>query len=238
MRAIGPFATGGEPPQTIFISDPVAGTSYMLDARSHVARKTSSFRFEYKLGPGEGIKTPAPADGAPPPAGPDSIKERENVVVMAAPEGPGVETVMAAPRVASGDVLMAAPRMPGAQAGWTMEVHGNEHKNVRTESLGKQSIEGVEAEGKRTTVTIPVGEIGNERAIEIISERWYSPELQTVVMTRHSDPRFGETLYRLTNINRSEPAKSLFEIPADYTIKEGPKLGPMRVRTRKPADEQ
>ena len=75
LRAIGPFATGGEPPQTIFISDPVAGTSYMLDARTHVARKTSSFRFEYKIaGPGEGIKTPAPADGVPQPAGPSPQK--------------------------------------------------------------------------------------------------------------------------------------------------------------------
>ena len=118
------------------------------------------------------------------------------------------------------------------------ELNGNEHKSVKTESLGKQAVEGVEAEGRRTTVTIAAGEIGNDRAIEIVSERWYSPELQTVVMTRHSDPRSGETVYRLTNINRSEPAKSLFEVPGDYTIKEGPAMGPVHVRTRKPADEQ
>jgi TonB family protein len=88
-----------------------------------------------------------------------------------------------------------------------------------TESLGKQTIEGVEAEGTRTTVTFPAGAIGNERPINIVSERWYSPELQTVVMTKHSDPRFGETTYRLTNINRSEPARTLFEVPSDYTLK-------------------
>jgi protein TonB len=41
-------------------------------------------------------------------------------------------------------------------------------------------------------------------------------------MTKHSDPRFGETTYRLTNINRSEPARELFEVPADYTVKEPP----------------
>jgi hypothetical protein len=99
---------------------------------------------------------------------------------------------------------------------------GGPNANEVKEELGKQNIEGVEAEGTRTTVTIPAGEIGNERAIEIVSERWYSPELQLVVMTRHSDPRSGETTYKLTNINRSEPAKSLFEVPADYTIKEGP----------------
>jgi hypothetical protein len=91
---------------------------------------------------------------------------------------------------------------------------------AKTESLGKRTIEGVEAEGARTTIIIPTGEVGNERPIEIVSERWYSPELQTIVMTRHRDPRFGETVFRLTNINRSDPSPSLFEVPADYTVKE------------------
>lgn len=110
--------------------------------------------------------------------------------------------------------------------------------NELKEQLGKQNIEGVEAEGTRTTITIPAGEIGNERSLEIVSERWYSPELQLDVMTRHSDPRSGETIYRLTNIDRSEPAKSLFEVPADYTIKEGlkvgPRMAPLPARVRKP----
>ncbi len=87
------------------------------------------------------------------------------------------------------------------------------------ESLGRQTVEGVEAEGTRVTVTIPAGAFGNERPINIVSERWYAPELQAVVLTKHSDPRFGETTYRLTNINRTEPAHTLFEVPADYTIK-------------------
>ncbi|HEX8459025.1 MAG TPA: energy transducer TonB [Pyrinomonadaceae bacterium] len=88
------------------------------------------------------------------------------------------------------------------------------------ESLGKQLIEGVEAEGTRTTLTFPAGMIGNERAISIVSERWYAPELQTVVLSKHSDPRFGETTFRLTNINRAEPARTLFEVPSDYTVRE------------------
>ncbi|HEV2802731.1 MAG TPA: energy transducer TonB [Pyrinomonadaceae bacterium] len=99
------------------------------------------------------------------------------------------------------------------------------------ESLGKQLIEGVEAEGTRTTVTFPAGMIGNERAINIVSERWYSPELQTVVLSKHSDPRFGETTYRLTNINRGEPSRTLFEVPSDYTVKEGrQRVNVMRTR--------
>lgn len=94
----------------------------------------------------------------------------------------------------------------------------------KTESLGTRNIEGVPADGTRSTTTIPAGEIGNERPIDIVSERWYSPELQTVVMSKRVDPRFGETNYKLTRINRSEPPATLFQPPADYTVKEGPQV--------------
>jgi len=99
---------------------------------------------------------------------------------------------------------------------------------VKTESLGKRVIEGVEAEGTRTTTTIPAGEIGNDRPIEIIGERWFSQELGTVVMTRRSDPRFGETTYRLSSVVRGEPGRYLFEVPSDYTIKEDTSMEMMR----------
>jgi hypothetical protein len=88
----------------------------------------------------------------------------------------------------------------------------------KIEALGKQTIEGVEAEGKRSTRTITAGEIGNTLPIEIIDESWYSAALQVQVMSKHSDPRSGVTTYRLTNISRSEPDRSLFEVPSDYTI--------------------
>jgi len=52
-------------------------------------------------------------------------------------------------------------------------------------------IEGVRADGTRTTITIPAGAMGNEQPILIVSERWYSPELQTVVMTKRNDPAYG-----------------------------------------------
>lgn len=123
------------------------------------------------------------------------------------------------------------------ETGVAMGLLDRNNPNSRTESLGKQNIGGVEAEGTKTTVTIPAGEVGNERLLEIVSERWYSPELQIVVMTRHIDPRFGENSYRLANIDRTEPARSLFEVPAGYRIEEGPGPG-HKVRLRKPAGEQ
>lgn len=93
--------------------------------------------------------------------------------------------------------------------------------NVKTESLGNQTIAGVVASGTRVTHTIPVGEIGNDRPINIVSETWYSDDLHLVVMSKHSDPRSGETTYTLNNVQRAEPAASLFAVPADYAVQEG-----------------
>jgi hypothetical protein len=88
------------------------------------------------------------------------------------------------------------------------------------ESLGAQSINGVSAEGTRITHTIPAGRIGNDRPIDIVFERWYSPDLQMVVKSTRTDPRFGTATYTMTNIQRAEPAAALFTVPSDYTVKE------------------
>jgi hypothetical protein len=80
-----------------------------------------------------------------------------------------------------------------------------------TKDLGTREFEGVKAQGTQTTYTIPAGEIGNERPIVVTSERWFSPELHVVVYAKTSDPRAGETTYRLTNIKRGEPPAELFQ---------------------------
>jgi hypothetical protein len=93
--------------------------------------------------------------------------------------------------------------------------------NVVKTSLGTQTINGVSAEGERITRTIPAGAIGNQLPIVITTERWYSSELQTVVMTKRSDPRMGDSVMQLANIVRQTPDASLFQVPADYTVKQG-----------------
>ena len=92
---------------------------------------------------------------------------------------------------------------------------------TRTEELGEQNYEGVSARGTRTITTIPAGAIGNERPIETVYEKWFSPELQVIVFSKHSDPRFGEQTYKLTNINRSEPDSTLFQVPSGYKVVSG-----------------
>jgi hypothetical protein len=92
---------------------------------------------------------------------------------------------------------------------------------VKKDSLGTQTINGVAAEGTRITHTIAAGQIGNDKAIQIVFERWFSPDLQVVVKSARSDPRFGTTTYTLTNVQRTEPAAALFAVPSDYTVQQG-----------------
>jgi hypothetical protein len=97
---------------------------------------------------------------------------------------------------------------------------GTEDANNKTESLGRQTMEGVPADGRRVTTTIPAGQMGNDQPIQIVTETWFSPDLQTMVLSKRSDPRSGDTVTRLVNISRNEPARSLFDPPADYKVTE------------------
>jgi hypothetical protein len=96
------------------------------------------------------------------------------------------------------------------------------------ESLGTETIEGVLAEGKRTTIVYPIGAVGNDRPITTVSETWMSTDLKTVVLSKHSDPRSGESTTRLTNISRAEPDPALFQIPSDYEIVDAQVSDPVR----------
>ena len=236
LKGLGVLGTGEEPLQMVFINDPVAGVTYSLDSRSRTAHKSGSFNFQWTSKPGapgvEGQRFEFKvqgAQGAPATAG---------SIIMAPPLAAGT---VAAARVPLHEGEFTARTQSGGAATYVFRTKPGPNANEVKEQLGKQMIEGVEAEGTRTTVTIPAGEIGNERSIEIVSERWYSPELQLVVMTRHSDPRSGETTYKLTNINRSEPVKTLFEVPSDYTIKTNTHIAPPSIaplRTRKPSNPE
>lgn len=154
----GPWAQNG-PATVIFLADPVAGYSYVLNPNTKVA-----MRREFRRPPG---------DQVPPP-----------------------------------DASRPRPR-----------ANGNDR--VETE-LGSQVIEGINCTGRSFTHTIPAGAIGNAQAIVDKTETWTSPDLQLVVLSKRSDPRSGQSTYTLTNIQRSEPDASLFQVPSDYKIEDAP----------------
>ena len=215
---IGPYAASGEETQTVFINDPVAGFSYILEPSSKTARKMPRRELRFKV---EGDA--AAGTGERQKAAQEVVRKIE--VERTFQRAPGPD-----PTVTGTAVIVNAPP---AGDGPTFMRHSSKHE-AKTEKIEARSFDGVTAEGTRTTVTIPAGEIGNEAPIQIVDEHWYSPELQVTVMTRHSDPRSGETTYRLTNISRAEPAAALFQVPTDYTVKElgGPGGGVRRTFRR------
>jgi TonB family protein len=256
IAAIGPYSVAGDPPQTYFINDPVAGVSYILDPRSKTARKFEmpTHFASWRLPQGE---VEAPVRTVYPPAAIAAGVKGEVKVVMDVNEAGKVE----AARVVEGNKMLQQAALdtarqlrlkPELRNGVPVRVQReiffdfkdvgdakiqirNENQEptdsqTKKESLGKEVIEGVQAEGTRITTTIPAGAVGNEQPIQIVNENWYSPELQVVLMTTHSDPRFGTTTYRLTNIQRAEPAATLFQVPSDYTVKEGPGMGVRTMR--------
>jgi hypothetical protein len=99
-------------------------------------------------------------------------------------------------------------------------------QSLRTEQLEPMQFDGIKAGGTRAVLAIPAGAIGNERTIEVVNERWYATELRVVVSTKRVDPRFGDVTYRLVSIVRAEPPAELFEVPADFTVREEPRFPP------------
>ncbi len=91
-----------------------------------------------------------------------------------------------------------------------------------TTPLGTKEIEGVRVDGKSVSYTIPAGEVGNKNPIIVTTETWYSPDLQATVYSKSSDPRVGETIYRLANVKRTEQPAALFTVPDGYSVKEMP----------------
>lgn len=160
-----------------------------------------------------------PAPGmAPPPPGADPARIEvgpERVVIR---RGPGARAGSGQPMedvrvevVRDGHdlVMHAMPPLPPITLPLLPRGKGE------TKSLGTREFDGIKADGTMTTHTIPAGAVGNEKPILITSERWFSPDLFVVVYAKSSDPRAGETTYRLTNVKRGEPPADLFKIPAD-----------------------
>jgi hypothetical protein len=94
---------------------------------------------------------------------------------------------------------------------------GKPEKAPVIEDLPAQSLNGIYVKGARLTITIPAGTIGNDHDLKVINERWFSDDLELLVRSSNSDPRFGTSTYELTNISQGPPDPALFQIPAGYS---------------------
>ncbi len=194
--------TRRETPDSVTIWDPVTKVSYILNPKDQTARQLplggGVFFFSQK-----GQAGTFRMGGQVTAAMPNADKSAAEAKVF-------TRTIMAPDAMAgAGAVGFPPPHL---------EWFTKEDTADKPESLGTQNIEGVTAEGTRTTSTIPTGAIGNDRPLQIVNERWFSPDLQMVVQSRFSDPRTGEETFHLTNISRGEPAAYLFQVPAGYQV--------------------
>jgi len=188
-KALGPLPA--DLPPMVMISDPISKTDYMLNPREKTADVIKRVNGKGVFIQRSGRSGPEQAIGEE--AG--QIKVKQSPDLGPAPFAFHVST-------GGGEIMKPA------------EFGGD----AKHEDLGAQVIDGVSCTGTRETRTIAAGAIGNEQPIEITSETWTSPELKTLVLSKHNDPRFGQTVYQLTDIKRSEPDPALFQVPSDYKI--------------------
>ena len=164
MGGIGALAGSGTASKAVFINDPVAGMSYMLDANRKTVHQMPAMTGRHRPASDQAAGNAGQARA--------SMRQRSNA-------------------------------------------------NVKSEDLGTQVIDGLSVQGKRTTRTVSAAQAGSQRDIDVVSESWYSADLQMVVMSKTSDPRFGDSVYKLTNISRAEPDPALFTVPSDYQVQQG-----------------
>ena len=199
--------SAADAPHLVFIQDPVAETSYTLNLTDKTAQK---------------IPMPPPllasaAGGGVPDAG----------VTFSVQTGPAPAPDAAGPEhVASGGVAGSTIEGPVPAPVPAMTFHkllAEAQGQASTEDLGTQTMEGVIVNGVRTTRTIAAGQIGNDKPIVIVTEVWTSLDLKTILSSKRSDPRMGEQTFKLTNLVRAEPDASLFTVPPDFKVIDGPK---------------
>jgi hypothetical protein len=218
---------------TAYIYDPIDNRSYVLRLASKTAVSlprvpASPAPPVPPAPPAAPVPPAAPAPPAPPKSGAVAVQPGRVVVRKGSQDGTEdvhVEVI----RVGrddehdsadmQGHSLPMPPMPPLTMHGHPLGLPYGQADRPVTEALGSRDFDGVRADGKRTTRTIPAGAIGNEKPIAIVSERWFSPDLNIVVMSRNVDPRSGETVYRLTDLKRAEPSAELFKVPADYKVR-------------------
>jgi hypothetical protein len=174
----------------VFIDDPVGGTSLVLDPGSKTLEKLQRTRDLLDVPRSE-------VDGAQIVF--DSAKDAE-----AGGQAPPEKVFF----------KMDHSSNPGDLA----LVISDENRNIVKENLGTRNIEGVDCTGTRQTSTIPAGAIGNDKPISIVTETWSSEAIGAVVESVSDDPRYGKTTYQLTNLQLSEPPRSMFEPPANFKV--------------------
>jgi hypothetical protein len=118
-------------------------------------------------------------------------------------------------RIARESVL---PRPPTAPPNTVPSRTPANNPYFKQEEIGTQPLGGLTLNGIRKSHTIPAAMSGTGKDIVIVDEYWYSPDLSVYMIIKHNDPRTGEQIVAVTDVDRHEPNASIFTIPPTYKI--------------------
>lgn len=206
----------------VVIKDPEAGVHWVLNP----ALKTAS---KLALPAGRArMSFTVPKDGKPQLVerrfNPDG-SEQLSMHPLPAPDGSAVQevTARAAMHFKPGPVMVTRgtsmlPQMSPLLSGAFGDMKWA--RNAIKRELPPRDIDGVKATGLMRSYEIPAGEVGNRNAIVVSDETWYAPDLRITLLSKHSDPRTGDSVFRIENLKREEPAPGLFVPPSDYKIRD------------------
>lgn len=89
---------------------------------------------------------------------------------------------------------------------------------IQEEDLGSQTVDNLAVHGLRKFRTIPPKANGTGKAIVVVDEYWYSEELHLNMIVKHNDPRTGQQVVTITQVDRAEPDPAIFEVPSGYKV--------------------
>jgi hypothetical protein len=184
----------------VAISDPVGGTRINWNSQTRVAWIIKLPPADQKTGCWTTVDSPHHVTLSYGDAHPDTA----NVNAGSVPGGVGSGGLSTT--AASTDVTTPA----------TLRHH---RPDAKLEDLGTDMIMGVAAHGHRTTTTLPIGEVGNDRPIVTVDEQWEAPDLRLVMRALNDDPRTGKRDMEVTSLSLSEPDPSVFQAPPDMKVR-------------------
>mgnify|MGYP000104824976 CR=1 FL=1 len=222
----------------VYLRDPVSRENWVLDPERKTARRLAMFDAagvrelaerareqaqEQARVAVERVRIPAPPAPPAPPTPPTPPVPVIIAAPEAAPDGARTRTETRVLRI-NRDGESTEWTLPPAAVQWRAQAFAPRGAGS-VSPLGARDVEGLRANGERTTWTIEAGKIGNEKPIVITREVWTSPDLMITISSRDFDPRTGETNYRLKGVKRGEPDATLMRVPADFS-KPSPRPSP------------
>lgn len=208
---------------TVTIHDAVDGTTYMLNPRTKTATKIA---INQEMGKAAGEAARAHVEQLRKEGKLPTTERREIIIRRFNGADAEVQSHIADGAAMHGEAAQLGALPNGRELAIRLAPLAGAMADMKwaskatTRDLGTREIEGIKAEGKLRSYEIPAGEVGNRNPITVSDETWTSPELQVTVLQKHSDPRVGESTYRMAAIKREEPAAALFTVPSDYTVKD------------------